>query len=452
MPHPHPFENLDALVSEHVGVLSDRYSSALEAAACDALVVLAGPRRLLARDDQAYPYRPDPYFMQWLPLADAADSALEFLPGRKPRLLYVRDSDFWHEPPPALAAPWSAHFDVDIVTRDAIARRLDQASPATAIIGPASLRTANGRLNMPTLLNHLDFTRAIKTAYESACIAMANRIAARGHAAVAAAFAEGASEFDMHLEYARATRLSEHELPYNTIIAVNEHAATLHYQNRRRAAPADVRSLLIDAGATRHGFAADISRTYARDAGTFAELIESLETLQQTLCREARAGVEYIALNERAHELLARVLVEHGLLNCSAEAAYENGITTTFLPHGLGHLLGIQVHDVGGHLADTSGATRPPPAHHPFLRLTRRLEPGFVVTIEPGVYFIPSLLDALRGSARTAVNWLRVEALVPFGGIRIEDDVLVESSGVRNLTREAFAAAGDTVERSTDVA
>ena len=61
------------------------------------------------------------------------------------------------------------------------------------------------------------------------------------------------------------------------------------------------------------------------------------------------------------------------------------------------------------------------------------------MTIEPGIYFIPSLLDALRGRARTAINWLRVEALAPFGGIRIEDNILVESAGARNLTREAFA-------------
>jgi Xaa-Pro dipeptidase len=428
-----------ALVLDHIDVLSRRYSQALEACKLDAVVVLAGPRRLRTRDDQPYPFRPDPYFTQWLPLADAADSAIEFVPGCRPRLLCVRDEDFWHEPPQALTDPWSSHFAIDVVTRDEITRRLQHCTSTTAIIGDSSLRSTSGKVNDPALLARLDFDRAIKTARESACMAAANRIAVRGHTAVAAAFAGERSEFDMHVSYTSATRLADAELPYPTIIAVNEHAATLHYQNRRKTPAPQTRSLLIDAGAMADGYAADISRTYAREAGAFTELIESINVLQQTLCGEARAGVDYVELNDRAHLLLASVLAEHGIVTCSAEAAYETGITTTFLPHGLGHLLGIQVHDVGGHLADPSGATRPPPPQHPYLRLTRQLEPGFVVTIEPGIYFIPSLLEGLRGRSRTAINWLRVEALVPFGGVRIEDNVLVESAGVRNLTREAFA-------------
>ena len=433
-------DDLDTLVHDHVDVLSQRYSAALEACGFGAVIVLAGPQRFPARDDQAYAFRPDPYFTQWLPLADATDSAIELVPGRKPRLLHVRDSDFWHEPAADLDEPWARRFEVDVVTRNELAERLGRSPASTAIIGRSTGRAA-GSANDPALLARLDYGRAIKTAYEIACMTDANAIAARGHAAVAAAFSEGLAEFDLHLRYAGATRQAETELPYPAIIGVNEHAATLHYQNRRRTRPRDLRSLLIDAGATVRGYAADVSRTYTRQAGPFAELIEAVESLQQTLCRETRAGVDFVELNERAHVLVAEALVAHELLTCSPDEAYETGITTAFLPHGLGHLLGVQVHDVGGHLADPTGATRPPPSRHPYLRLTRRLEPGFVVTIEPGVYFIPSLLDALRGRARTAVNWLRVEALVPFGGIRIEDDVLVESAGAHNLTRAAFGAA-----------
>jgi Xaa-Pro dipeptidase len=118
-----------------------------------------------------------------------------------------------------------------------------------------------------------------------------------------------------------------------------------------------------------------------------------------------------------------------------------SGITRSFLPHGLGHLLGLQVHDAGGHLADTAGRRREPPRGDPFLRLTRTLSPGMVVTIEPGLYFIPALLRAMLAKHEAHVSRAMIERLLPFGGIRIEDNVAVTADGHRNLTREAFAAA-----------
>ena len=117
----------------------------------------------------------------------------------------------------------------------------------------------------------------------------------------------------------------------------------------------------------------------------------------------------------------------------------ETGLTGTFLPHGLGHLLGLQVHDAAGRQISPDGELRAPPDGHPYLRLTRRLEPGFVVTIEPGIYFIASLLAKLDGKMRARLDWGAVERFLPYGGIRIEDNLVIETSGRRNLTREAFA-------------
>ena len=128
-------------------------------------------------------------------------------------------------------------------------------------------------------------------------------------------------------------------------------------------------------------------------------------------------------------------------MRCSADAAYELGLSRTFMPHGLGHLLGVQTHDVGGWQTRPEGGETPPPDAHATLRLTRTIEPGMVFTIEPGLYFIPMLLSRLRTEASAReVNWPKVEAMTPCGGARIEDNVLVLEDGVRNLTREAFAA------------
>jgi Xaa-Pro dipeptidase len=112
-----------------------------------------------------------------------------------------------------------------------------------------------------------------------------------------------------------------------------------------------------------------------------------------------------------------------------------------FFPHGIGHMLGLQVHDVGGLCADAEGSTLPKPPLDPALRLTRRLEPGFVVTMEPGFYFIDALLGPQRqGPHASRIDWSRVDRLRKFGGIRIEDNLAITADGHDNLTRQAFAA------------
>jgi Xaa-Pro dipeptidase len=153
--------------------------------------------------------------------------------------------------------------------------------------------------------------------------------------------------------------------------------------------------------------------------------------------------VDYRDIHLSAHRHTAGILKQLGLVAMSEEAMLAERVTSTFLPHGIGHLLGLQVHDVGGFMAGEFGGSLPKPEGHPYLRLTRMLQPGMVVTIEPGLYFIPTLLNKLRASpAAAAVNWSLVERLLPFGGVRIEDDVVCGAAGAapENLTREAFAA------------
>ncbi|HEX7063363.1 MAG TPA: Xaa-Pro dipeptidase, partial [Woeseiaceae bacterium] len=350
-----------------------------------------------------------------------------------------------HRPPETPTGFWVGEFDIRTV-RDGseVARHLPQDREHCILLGkidePAQAFGIE-RINPSSVLNLLHHARAVKTGYELECMRGASRRAVRGHTAAEEAFRAGAPEYEIHLAYCRAVSHTERELPYDNIVALNENAAVLHYQHQAREAPAELRSLLIDAGARVNGYASDVTRTWSFGSAEFSELIARMDRLQRELVAEVRAGVEFIDLHLEAHRKLAGVLTEAGLATGSADALIGNGVTSAFLPHGLGHLLGIQVHDVGGFMADESGRTIDRPSGHPWLRLTRRLEPDMVLTIEPGLYFIDLLLANLEGTpAAQMVNRERIDRLRPFGGIRIEDNVRVLPDGCENLTRDAFAA------------
>lgn len=131
------------------------------------------------------------------------------------------------------------------------------------------------------------------------------------------------------------------------------------------------------------------------------------------------------------------MLSEFGIIYCDADTAVETGIISTFFPHGLGHHLGLQTHDVGGFMADERGTHISTPAPHQFLRTSRVIEANQVFTIEPGLYFIDSLLGDLKQSKHAnLVNWALVEEMRPFGGIRIEDNIIVHKTHNENMTRD----------------
>ena len=434
--------SLDELYLEHLHTLMRRTDVALAAGGFDALVIHAGRPPVQFLDDQDYPFKVNPHFKAWVPILDTPHCVLIHRPGSRPTLLFHQPDDFWHKPSPLPRAPWTAAWEVIAMADPRTAGSHWATLGRVALIGPLSDTEAGATevLNDAALLGRLHYDRAVKTAYELECMRRANDLGARGHEAAVAAFRAGASEYEVHLRYLEACAQREEELPYNNIVAYNENAAVLHYQHLERRAPAQRRSFLIDAGAQYLGYAADITRTYAAAAGRFADLIERLNVAQQRLCDEIVPGRDYRDVHLSAHRLLGEVMHDIGLIRVSGEAALDRGVTGVFFPHGIGHLLGLQVHDVGGIMGDGSGGERRRPEGHPALRLTRMLEPGVVVTVEPGVYFIDSLLRAAhQGPARDAIDWTVVEELRACGGIRIEDDVATTATLPENLTRDAFA-------------
>ncbi|MFI4889982.1 MAG: Xaa-Pro dipeptidase [Steroidobacterales bacterium] len=435
-------DKLDGLYGDHLQTLMRRADRALEASGFDVLVVHAGSAPTQFLDDQDYPYKVNPHFKAWVPLTDNPQCVLIYRPGNKPKVLFHQPEDFWHKPAPLPRVAWTALVELQALPRPQDASAHWANLGRAALIGPPTAfdPADPGTVNPPELLSRLHYDRAVKTDYEIECLRRANDLAARGHRAARAAFHAGVSEYTAHMRYLDACQQREEDLPYNNIVAYNQNAAILHYQFLERAVPQPLRSLLIDAGAQYRGYAADVTRSYAAASGAYADLVAEVDGAQQALCREIVVGLDYRSLHLTAHRLLGDVLHRIKLINVAGAEALELGLTKVFFPHGIGHLLGLQVHDVGGVMGNAAGDERRRPEGHPYLRLTRTLEPGVVVTVEPGIYFIDSLLGAARAdSRRTHIDWKLVEALRPYGGVRIEDDVAATGTGPENITRDAFA-------------
>ena len=432
------------LYAAHLAEVRRRTDEALAHCGFDGLILHAGDAIGLFADDQHYPYKAHPPFKWWAPLLDAPGSLVLHRPGLRPQLVFHAETDFWYQPASLPAGGWPEQFEVSVVhTREQARAALPQGLRRIAWIGDALPELAGwgiGAVNPQDLLRRLDFARARKTPYEIACLAEANRIGARGHRAAEGCFRAGGSEYEIHQSFVAACGQREQELPYNAIVALNEAASILHYQVLRRVAPNRHHCLLLDAGATFAGYGSDITRTTAAASGDFADLVTAMDNLQQGLCALAAPGVDWRDIHAAAVERIAALLCTSGILRCGVAEAIDSGASRLFFPHGIGHLLGLQVHDVGGTMADPEGGILPKPPRDPALRLTRRLEPGFVVTMEPGLYFIEALLEPARQGPHAArIDWQRVDALAPCGGIRIEDNLAVTAHGRDNLTRDAFA-------------
>ena len=434
----------------HLAELSRRTADALARSRLDAVILHAGEPIGLFLDDQHYPFKAHPPFKWWAPLLDAPGSMILFRAGSRPKLIFHVEADFWYQPAKLPESWWPAHFEIiEVHSKQESRAALPKDLSKTAWIGdplPELIGWGVASINPPDLMRRLDFTRARKTPYEIACLAEANRIGAKGHRAAEDCFRAGGSEYDIHQAFAAACGQREQELPYNAIVALNEAASVLHYQVLRRDKPPEHRSLLLDAGASFAGYGSDITRTTAGTTrstasthGDFAALVARMDHLQLGLCTLAKPGADWRDIHAAAVERITALLCEFGVLRCSADEALESGASRLFFPHGIGHLLGLEVHDVGGTMADDEGGTLPKPPRDPALRLTRKLEPGFVVTMEPGLYFIDALLEPARsGEHARRIDWQKVDALRPFGGVRIEDNLAVIADGCDNLTRAAF--------------
>jgi len=431
------------LYAQHVSEKMRRFQAILAATGFDEIVIAAGDSKIQFADDSAYPFIPNPYFREWVPLGKRTGSYLQISANSDtPRLFLLCVEDIWHTAPQGLPPGFERGLEVvEYASIPELKKQLGSREGGTALISEVnSLGISNDVWNPKSVTDQIDYQRLGKTAYEQECVREANRLAVPAHLAARDAFMAGASELEIAAAYLRACNCSENEMPYGIIAGVNEHAAVLHHHNLDKQ-PRLPRSFLIDAGVAVHGYASDITRTYAYDSGSdFAAMIKAMDVRQLELVAGGGIGKSPVDLHVLSHHKAAEVLRLFDIISVSAEEAFACDITATFYPHGLGHQLGCNVHDKGGNLANAQGDLLPPPAKYPKLRNAAPMVANQIHTVEPGLYFIPALLNKLRQSEHaTKINWTRVDEFIPFGGIRIEDNIVVHADGsLENLTRDAF--------------
>jgi len=258
---------------------------------------------------------------------------------------------------------------------------------------------------------------------------------AAGFAAIERLIRPGVTERQLQVELEAAFARAGGERPaFGTIVGAGSNSGVLHFApGAREVRAGDV--VLVDAGAEVGRYSCDVTRTFRAGPkdGFFRDLYQVVLNAQVRGVERCRPGMEWRDVHLAAARDMAEGLVALGILRGSPDSLVEQDAHALFFPHGLGHLVGLGVRDASGYLPGRQRSTRFGLA---FLRCDLPLEPGFAITVEPGLYFIPALLKdpERRSRYRDAVGWAKVDALLGFGGIRIEDDVLVTAGAPEVLT------------------
>lgn len=401
----------------------------------DGVAILPANREQPRNRDVHYPFRQDSDFL-WLTGFPEPEAIAVFAPGRDDGefVLFVRDRDPQRE-------IWEgrrfgtegacAHFGADVAyTLDEFEERLpgllagrrnvhmqlgdrpELDAEVTAMVQRMREQSRRGPV-APEAFFGLDASlhelRLHKSEAELAHMRFAARVSALAHAAAMRAAVPGVFEWQLAAEIHAVLGRHDMEPGYGSIVAGGANACVLHYVSNRERID-DGQLVLIDAGGEYRGYTADITRTFpisGRFSAEQGEIHDIVFAAQQQAIASVRAGTPVAAMHEAATRVLVQGMVDLGWLSGDIDGLIEQGAQRRFFPHGTGHWLGLDVHDVGRYRVD--GESRP-------------FAPGMVTTVEPGLYVQP---DDDGVDAR----WRGI-------GVRIEDNVLVTEDAPEVLTED----------------
>jgi Xaa-Pro aminopeptidase len=370
--------------------------------------------------DQYYPFMPHPEF-RYLTNSETPEAVLAFDAASRdwqmftPRL--TPDEMVWEQAPDPIGEPLS---ELD----GWLARRAGRRVLFAGAGGDVALTRS------------LAETRLHKDESELDSLRQAAAYSLPGYNWVFANVRPGMTERDVQIGMeAEFFRAGAPRTAYDSIVAGGPNGAVLHFLPTHRVIN-EGELLLIDAGASCNGYASDVTRTFvvgAKPTATQSFLWELILQTHEMAIDRCRPGVEWRDIHLDAARMIGSGLVEMGLLRGEISELISSGAVAVFFPHGLGHLIGITVHDAGGYAPGRERSSHP---QLRYLRTDRPLGPGMITSVEPGVYFIEALLTSSEVRARhvDSINWSLAEQLIGFGGIRIEDDIHITNGEPENLS------------------
>lgn len=242
-------------------------------------------------------------------------------------------------------------------------------------------------------------------------------------------------------------------------VILSQHGEILHNHNHSNLLEKG-RLMIVDAGAeTAMGYASDFTRVtpvggrFTSKQKDIYNIVLAANNLATSL---AKPGIKYQEVHLAVAKLIATSLKDLGIMMGDVDEAVQNGAHALFFPHGLGHMMGLDVHDMEDYGENYVGyddeTSRIDQFGTAYLRLGRRLEPGFVITNEPGLYFIPALIRKWKDEKinEAYINFSKVEDYLDFGGIRIEDDLLITEKGCRLLGKKRVPVTVEQVEETVN--
>ncbi|KAL2397973.1 putative Xaa-Pro aminopeptidase pepP [Exophiala dermatitidis] len=402
--------------------------------------------RMVEDDDQAVPFRQRRYFfyLSGCRLPDAyltynipQDILTLFIPPVDP------DSVIWAGLPESKEEALQK-YDVDQVLYS------DEVNAALAAYGTPQSKTTVYAIpeqvsehitflpfaatDFEHLKTAIDECRVIKDSYEVALMRKANQISTLAHIEAAKVVRTATNEQELYGAFI-GTCISNgaHEQAYHSICASGTSCSTLHYI--RNDQPLRERlNILLDAGAEYNCYCADITRTFPI-SGTFTPESQTIynivDEMQSSCFKLLRANVRWEDVHEHAHWVAIRGLKKAGILVGNEQEIFDKRISVAFFPHGLGHYLGMDTHDTGGHANYDD-----PDTMFKYLRVRGNVPAGAVITVEPGIYFCKFILDPVLEDPKLSkyIDKTVLDRYWAVGGVRIEDDIHITEDGYENLT------------------
>ncbi|KAJ2455912.1 hypothetical protein EV183_000528 [Coemansia sp. RSA 2336] len=352
------------------------------------------------------------------------------------------DEAVWIGVPPSLEDYRRAHgFDEAHYTHD-VESVLSQKKPSVIFALPHQQIDQLGAglkplVDTESLLEPLHEARVFKDEFEIAIMRQANQISGDAHVKLMRTTQLGMNEAQVRGHFVGYT-LGQGCMyeAYGSIAACGRNAAILHYMKNNKQLDSKEEMILVDAGATYENYASDITRTwpvgpkFTPECRAIYQIVLDMQKQVIAACAPHKQWEDMHILSNR---VAAQGLLDLGILKGDIDGIMENYVVGYFMPHGIGHLIGIDTHDVGGYPKGTQRIDKPGLRN---LRSRREMLPNMVFTVEPGLYFVDDILKEAQQNPKVAqfINFDKVAEYRKVGGVRIEDNIVITEDGNYNLT------------------